>query len=263
MTAGTSGRAASAGHPVAGLPGGISGWQTLRTGGGASVGRHGGPDGRPALNLGDHVGDDPAAVAANRATLAAMLPAPVLWLRQVHGIAVVDADAWPGHGAPPEADAAVATQPGRVLAIQTADCLPVLFAARDAGAVAAAHAGWRGLHAGILEATLEALRARGVGPGEVVAWLGPCIGPRAFEVGEEVRDAFVRVDAGAGRRFRPGAQPGKWHADLAGLAVDRLRSAGVVALHVDGRCTVADPGCFSYRRDRVTGRMASLIWRDR
>lgn len=251
-----------AGHRVVGLPAGISAWQTLRTGGGASGGAFGAADGRPALNVGERVGDDPAAVAANRTALTRALPGPVLWLHQVHGTGVVDADAWPEDAVAPQGDAAVATRAGRVLAIQTADCLPVLFADRRARAVAAAHAGWRGLQAGVLEAALAALRERGVPPGEVAAWLGPCIGPRAFEVGDEVREAFVAVDPGAGRRFRPGRDEGKWFADLAGLASDRLRAAGVGTLRVDGRCTVADPDCFSYRRDRVTGRMVSLLWRD-
>lgn len=207
------------------------------------------------LNLGDHVDDDPAAVAANRACLEAALdlPAPPRWLRQVHGIAVTI----PGRREPAESDAAVTREAGRVLAILTADCLPVLFAHRDGRVIGAAHAGWRGLAAGVLEATLAAMDCR---PADVMAWLGPAIGPAAFEVGDEVRTAFLDADPGAGAAFVANAR-GRWQADLAALARRRLGAAGVTAVYGGELCTLADPSRFySHRRDGRTGRMASLIW---
>jgi polyphenol oxidase len=220
--------------------------------------RVGGHSGGPfaSMNLAGHVGDDPGAVAANRAQLRAALglPAEPLWLTQVHGAGVARFEAG---GTAPTADAAVATAPGQVCVVMVADCLPVIFAARDGGAVAVAHAGWRGLAAGVLERTLEAL-ARPAG--DVLAWLGPCIGPQAFEVGEEVRQAFVATDAAAARRFAPNPR-GRWQADLAGLARDRLAAEGVTEIHGGGGCTYEDPSrFFSYRRDGVTGRFAALAW---
>lgn len=221
---------------------------TLRTGGVS-----GGPF--ASLNLGDHVGDDPAAVASNRRRLreALHLPAEPLWLNQVHGREVARFD-----GAPrPDADAAMALQPGQVCAVLVADCLPVLFADRDGRCVAASHAGWRGLAAGVLERTVEALPAA---PGALVAWLGPAIGPQAFEVGEEVRDAFVAAQPEAAEEFAPQAA-GRWLADLWGLARRRLAAAGVGAVYGGRGCTVSEPQrFFSYRRDGVTGRMAALVW---
>jgi YfiH family protein len=247
----------------------VHAWQTLR-GGGVSVAPLGLADGSPGgLNLGEHVGDDPAAVAANRALLQAALPGPVRWLRQVHGVAVHDADAdadsgsTPGSGVVPEADAAVTARPGVVLAVMTADCLPVLLADDRGRMVGVAHAGWRGLAAGVLEAAVDAMRTR-LGPrAELAAWLGPAIGPRAFEVGEEVRAAFVETDPRAVDAFAPGARPGKWLADLEGLARRRLAARGVSAVAGGGACTVADPGRYwSHRRDGRSGRMASLVWID-
>jgi YfiH family protein len=209
-----------------------------------------------ALNLGDHVGDAPAAVAENRGRLAAALALPAVpsWLNQVHGRTAVAAEsAVPGC----EADAAYSHGAGGVCAVLTADCLPVLFCDRGGTVVAAAHAGWRGLAGGVLEATVAAL---GVAPADLLAWLGPAIGPDHFEVGDEVRAAFVAADAGAGAAFVPQG-PGHWLADLYALARRRLAAAGVGQVFGGGLCTVCDPERFySYRRDGRTGRMASLIW---
>ncbi|MBN8727319.1 MAG: peptidoglycan editing factor PgeF [Xanthomonadales bacterium] len=211
------------------------------------------------FNLGAHCGDAAEAVAANRARLAELLglSAAPLWLRQVHGTTVLDADA-PAAGEP-EADAAVARAPGRVLAILTADCLPVAFAARDGSMVAAAHAGWRGLAAGVLEATLAAMA---IDPGQVLAWLGPAIGAASYEVGAEVRDAFLVHDAAAARAFAP-TRPGHWRCDLAALARRRLGAAGIACVHGGGFDTCTDPRFYSYRREPRTGRFATLIWRTR
>lgn len=243
------------------------------------------------LNLGHHVGDDPEAVQANRATLQQALPegTAIQWLRQVHGTAVVRASRGV---AVPEADACWTDQPGIACAVLTADCLPVLFCDRSATVVAAAHAGWRGLCAGVLEATVAALP---VDPGELLAWLGPAIGPTAFEVGPEVRDAFVAAavvgaasaaaahvvealaalpttegDAASGyaaaaeaeilAAFTPAVRPDHYLLDLYALARIRLRRAGVGGVHGGGLCTLSDPRRFySYRRDGTTGRLASLI----
>ena len=206
------------------------------------------------FNLATHVGDDPASVARNRALLRQALPGEPLWLEQVHGCAVADA-ASAMAGA--RADAAVAARRGAVCAVLTADCLPVLFCDRNATVVAAAHAGWRGLAGGVLEATLARMA---VPPAQVLAWLGPAIGPRAFEVGEEVRAAFVGIHAEAGHAFQPADAPGKWLADLYALARLRLAAAGVSAVYGGGLCTRSDARFYSYRREPVTGRFASLIW---
>jgi len=229
--------------------------------GGVSAGPFGLQDGSPGgLNLGLHVGDDPAAVSENRARLERILPAPVRWLEQVHGTAVHDADA-PWNGTLPVADAAVTLRPGVVLAVMTADCLPILLADEDGRGVGVAHAGWRGLAAGVAEATVDALRAR-LGPdARLTAWLGPAIGPSAFEVGDEVRQAFCDDDLAAASAFVPGAAPGKWWADLYALARRRLAARGVVQVGGGQACTVTAPQHFySHRRDRRSGRMASLIW---
>ena len=221
--------------------------------------RRGGVSGGPwaSLNLGDHVGDDPAAVSANRAALRALLPAEPAWLRQVHGTVAVDAAPGPET---PEADAAWSRRPGRVCVVMTADCLPVLLCDRRGTVVAAAHAGWRGLLAGVLESTVAAMRAP---PGELLAWLGPAIGRRRFEVGEEVRNAFAAREAGAAAAFAPHG-PGKWLCDLGELARRRLRGIGVTAVAGGDACTVEDgERYFSYRRDGKTGRMATLIWLER
>jgi len=206
------------------------------------------------LNLGDHVGDDPERVAANRARLRQHLPAEPGWLKQVHSARVVELGREPN----PEADAAFTRQPVQVCAVLTADCLPVLFCDRAGSVVAAAHAGWRGLVGGVLEATVAAMQ---VPPDEVLAWMGAAIGPQAFEVGDEVRQAFVAQHAAASGAFVPQPTPGKWLADIYQLARIRLEHAGVQAIYGGGRCTYQEAETFySYRRDGVTGRMASLIW---
>ncbi len=214
-----------------------------------------------SLNVGAHVGDAAAAVAENRRRVCAQLelPAEPLWLEQVHGIEVLDLDATrsPASAATPTADAAITRRAGSVCVMQVADCMPVLFAARDASAVAAAHAGWRGLAAGVVEATVARL---GVPPRELVAWLGPAIGPRHFEVGEEVRAAFLQPDAAAAAAFSANAR-GRWQCDLGALARRRLAALGVAAVFGGSWCTYADPArFFSYRRDGQCGRMAALIW---
>jgi len=232
------------------LPAGVHALQTIR-GGGASAGPY------AAFNLGDHVGDAPAAVALNRRRLAACVPGRIGWLQQVHGTAVADLDHL--YEAVPVADAAIARERGVACAIMTADCLPVLFCAADGSVVGAAHAGWRGLLAGVLEATVSAMA---MSPGRIRAWLGPAIGPEAFEVGAEVRDAFVARDAAAAGCFRP-LPEGKWLADLHALARQRLADVGVTDVAGGDACTFRDADrFFSYRRDGITGRMATLIWRD-
>ena len=220
-----------------------------------------------SFNLGDHVRDDPAAVAVNRQRLAAFCaPARPVFLRQVHGTGVAVLDAGTPDGA--EADAAVVHTPGLAATIMVADCLPVLFAHASGRAVAAAHAGWRGLHGGVLEATLQRLREV-AGPGEVMAWLGPAIGPTAFEVGEEVWEAFVSADRAAAAHFHAHPTRGKWWADLPALARQRLSAAGLHSLHGNdggaGWCTVSERSrFFSHRRDAArlggTGRFAACVW---
>lgn len=244
-------------------PPGVGATATTRAGG-VSGPPFGAADGSATgLNLGAHVGDDPGAVATNRARLAAVLPAPVRWLDQVHGTEVHDADTpeAPATAAPPRADAAVTTRADVVLAVLTADCLPVLLASDDARVVGIAHAGWRGLAAGVVEATVAAMRPRAAPSARILAWLGPAIGPAAFEVGDEVREAFCDVDPAAAAAFAHGARDGKWQADLVRLARQRLARAGVVDVRGSGLCTYADPSRFwSHRRDGRGGRMASLVW---
>ncbi len=215
-----------------------------------------------SLNLAAHVGDADTAVRANRDLLQAALPAGtrVQWLSQVHGAAVIEAR---GSEGTPEADGAWSRQPGVACAVMTADCLPVLFCSRDGTVVAAAHAGWRGLCAGVLEATV---RAMAVQPGQVLAWLGPAIGPAAFEVGHEVREQFLGNSAGISEDavaacFAPSpATAGHYLADLYGLARARLHALGIDAVYGGGECTFTDTDrFFSYRRDGRTGRMASVI----
>jgi YfiH family protein len=216
------------------------------------------------LNLGLRAGDRPEAVAENRRRVRAMTPAQPLWLRQVHGSDVVDADSAAADGEP-ALDAAVTTQAGRVLAIMAADCLPVLIADEQGRALGVAHAGWRGLSGGVLENTLAALQRKCPQARDWLAWIGPGIGASAFEVGEDVLQAFAADGPEARALFvpRPG-HSGKWLADLEGLAALRLRRAGVQDVHASGLCTVSDPArFFSYRRDGATGRMALLAWLDR
>ena len=229
-------------------PGNVRAFITTRAGG-----TSGGP--YASFNLGLRTEDDPAAVAANRATLRSLLPQEPVWLRQVHGNRVIDADAPP---AAPEADAAIARSPGTVCAVLIADCVPVLLTDRTGGTVAVAHAGWRGLAGGVVENTVRGMQCP---PAELLAFLGPGIGPRAFEVGADVRDAFVDVDPHAQSAFVPHA-PGKWLADLFALARRRLARAGVARVFGGGICTHSDPArFFSHRRNPATGRMAALIWR--
>ena len=209
-----------------------------------------------SFNLATHVGDDPAAVQSNRERLRAMLdlPAEPVWLRQVHGITVVNAGHVPGE---PDADGAFATQPGAVCAVFTADCLPVLLCDRAGTRVAALHAGWRGLAGGIIEQGARALAAPGP---ELLAWLGPAIGLDAFEVGAEVRATFMAHDAAAASAFRSHGN-NKYLADIYLLARQRLAALGVSAVSGGGSCTVAESDRFySYRRDGATGRMATLVW---
>ena len=206
-----------------------------------------------SLNLSARVGDDPQRVARNRALLRECLPAQPAWVKQVHGTVVIDAaEATPES----EADAMVTRAAGVVCAVLTADCLPVLVADRAGKTVGIAHAGWRGLAAGIIE---NVVRAMGVPASDLVAYLGPGIGPHRYEVGENVRQAFVRTSPEAEAAFESG-QGGKYHADLAKLARQRLSAAGIGEVHGANLCTASDKRFFSFRRDRVTGRMASLIW---
>ena len=212
-----------------------------------------------SLNLADHVADDGEAVARNRARLRRELELPEepRWLVQHHGARVAEAGSVPD-GAP--ADGIVARAPGLVCAILAADCMPVLLCDRDATAVAALHAGWRGVAAGIVEAGVCAL---GAAPGELMAWLGPAIGPDRFEVGPEVRSAVLADDPGGGGAFRPSGRPGRWRADLEGIVRRRLARCGVGSVHGGGWCTASDPErFFSHRRDGATGRMAALVWLD-
>jgi YfiH family protein len=209
-----------------------------------------------SLNVGAHVGDQPAAVAENRRRVRVQLQLPQdpAWIEQVHGIEVLDLDRSAATGA---ADAVLTRHPGRVCAVQVADCLPVLMSVRDGSAVAAAHAGWRGLAAGVLEAIVKRLE---VEPRQLIAWLGPAIGQAHFEVGDEVREAFLAHDAGAAAAFAANAR-GRWQCDLVGLARRRLAALGVGAVLGGHWCTYADASrLFSYRRDRRCGRMAALIW---
>lgn len=212
-----------------------------------------------SFNLGDHVGDRPEHVAANRRQLRALLPAEPLWLRQVHGIRVLRHAGGNQAAAAeaPEADAVVAQAAGRVCAIMTADCLPILLSDQAGTVVAAAHAGWRGLAGGVIEATLVAMERPA---DQLMAWLGPAIGPQAFEVGAEVRAAFCQHDPQAALAFVAHG-PDKWLCDLYLLARQRLQAAGVSRVAGGGACTHTEAEQFySYRREGVSGRMASLIW---
>lgn len=221
-----------------------------------STTRDGGASASPwqGFNLGDHVGDDPQAVAANRAALRRELPAEPVWLSQIHGTRCVDAArARPGE----QADASFTRQRGVVCAVLTADCLPVLLCDERATVVGIAHAGWRGLAAGVIEATVAAMDERGE---HLMAWLGPAIGPQAFEVGAEVRDIFLAGDAAAAEAFVATAK-GKWLCDIYVLARRRLHALGIRRIAGADYCTLGNVERFySYRRDGVTGRMASVVW---
>lgn len=228
---------------------------SMRRGGGISRGRF------ASLNLATHVGDEAAAVEENRRRLcaAAGLPAQPSWLHQVHGAEVEDLDRPDSASAVAliGRDAALTRAAGRVCAILTADCVPILLADDEASVVAAAHAGWRGLSAGVLAATVRALE---VAPARLHAWIGPCIGAAHYEVGPEVREALLAVDAQAAAAFR--ATPGgKFHADLALAARQQLQALGIARIDGAGECTYAYPDrYFSHRRDGQTGRQATLIW---
>lgn len=221
--------------------------------------RHGGVSAPPydSLNLGDHVGDAPLAVERNRMRLAPLLPSEPVWLRQVHGTEVVDAAqaaCWP------QADACITTHPDAVCAVMTADCLPLLLCDEQGSVVGAAHAGWRGLCDGVIEQTVRAMNAP---PGSIIAWLGPAIGAQSFEVGDEVRTAFVAAQPQAATAFTPGTS-GKWLADIYHLARLRLNRLGIARIYGGGLCTYTDRArFFSYRRDGITGRMGTFIWLER
>jgi len=210
-----------------------------------------------SMNLGEHCGDDPENVRRNRRLLLHELPAEPQWLRQVHGTAVA---LHPGHAGPepepePEADAMVAFAPRQVCAVLTADCLPVAFCDHAGSRVAVAHAGWRGLAGGVLQTTVDALRCE---PGELIAWLGPAIGPSAYEVGADVVAAFPDE---FGQGFTPRGE--RWLLDLYAVARLKLAAAGVTAVYGGDRCTYSEPERFySYRRDGITGRMATFVWMD-
>jgi YfiH family protein len=207
-----------------------------------------------SLNLGDHVGDAPLAVAHNRMLLNSLLPSEPVWLEQVHGTSVANADS---AGCLPRADACIARHRSAVCVVMTADCLPLLLCDTQGNVVGAAHAGWKGLAAGVIEAAVQAMEAE---PGDMLAWLGPAIGQDAFEVGAEVRAAFVDALPQASSAFVPG-QDGKWFADLYRLASLRLAALGVTRIYGGGYCTHRErERFFSYRREGATGRMGSFIW---
>lgn len=233
------------------LPPGVQAWQTCRGSGPLPYG---------GFNLGHHVGDEPALVAANRARLLAQIPSHPTWLNQVHGTTVLELTQ-AGSDATPEADAVWTGVPNVVCAIMTADCLPVLLADRLGRVVGAAHAGWRGLAGGVLEALIRQMTEKGAGrAADLSAWLGPAIGPSAFEVGPDVVEAFMTLSSD-NQRFFSAVAPGKWHTDLPGLAAQKLRALGVTDVTQFDGCTYTQSKLFySYRRDQVTGRMASMIW---
>lgn len=218
-----------------------------------------------SLNLGYSTRDDRASVAHNERLVAAGLGVPesdFRWVHQVHGVDVHHAETLPANaplgGTEIRGDAVVSHTPGFVCAVKVADCMPVLFAARDGSAVGAAHAGWRGLSAGVLERTVAAL---GVAPEQLVAWMGPCIGPAAFEVGEEVRAAFVAHDALAALHFEPRQMPGKFLCDMYSIARQRLRAVGLTEVSGGEYCTFNQADLFfSHRRAAITGRMAAFVW---
>lgn len=253
-------RAAALAQSGAPVPALIPGWDAPANVHAIMTTRAGGVSTAPfdSFNLGSRCGDDPAAVARNRALLRQSMPSDPVWLRQVHGATVIDAAARTAAHPDPEADASYTHAAGTVCAVLVADCMPVLLAHRRGAAVAAAHAGWRGLSSGVIEATVKAM---GVPPDEVAAWLGPAIGAQQFEVGTDVLDAFTRHDARAAVAFTPyPARAGKYLCDLYALARQRLAALGVTSIAGGGYCTVSEPRFYSYRRDRTTGRMGAFIW---
>jgi YfiH family protein len=219
--------------------------------------RHGGSSFAPydTLNLGLHVGDDSLRVNRNRQLLEPLMPSEPVWLEQVHGTVVANADA---AACQVQADACIARHRGAVCVVMTADCLPVLLCDEDGTVVGAAHAGWKGLAAGVIEATVKAMD---VAPHKLMAWMGPAIGQSAFEVGEEVRAAFVSHDANAAKAFVPNDTQEKFHADIYLLAQQRLKALGINRIYGGDFCTYHQKvAFFSYRRDGVTGRMGTFIW---
>ena len=234
------------------VPANVKSLQTTRMGGASS---------QPyaSLNLGSHVGDQPLTVARNRMLLAPLMPSEPVWLNQVHGTTVADAGR---AGCQPEADASVSTHPGAVCVVMTADCLPILLCDEQGSVVGAAHAGWRGLCDGVIEATVSAMtmKEKKVPAPTLMAWLGPAIGSAKFEVGDEVRAAFVAQQQQAEAAFTDGAE-GKWMANIYVLARLRLQALGISRIYGGELCTYSDPERFySYRRDGATGRMGSFIW---
>jgi YfiH family protein len=227
-------------------PAGIKSCVTTR-GGGVSLAPF------DSFNLGDHVDDDPEAVAANRLRLTSQLDIQAAWLKQVHGVVVAEAD--PTQVV--EADASWTATPAIACTIMTADCLPALFCDRAGTRVAAAHAGWRGLAAGVLEAAADSLQ---VAPDQILVWLGPAIGQASFEVGGEVREAFIGTHPQTDAAFIPGKNPGRFMADIYALARLRLAARGITAVYGGGFDTVTDPRFYSYRQSARNGRFASLIW---
>jgi polyphenol oxidase len=251
MSSTQAGRALEVLTPEWPVPSAVRAAFTLRTGGVSSPPY-------ATLNVGARVGDDPAAVLENRRRVCTQLelPAEPMWLEQVHGTDVADLDA-PVGAQLASADAVLTRHAGRVCAVQVADCLPVLLAARDGSVVAVAHAGWRGLAAGVLEATMGRI---GLGPARLLAWLGPAISQAHFEVGEEVRETFLAQDPQAASAFTSNARR-RWQCDLVALARRRLAALGVGAVYGGAWCTYADAErFFSFRRDGRCGRMAALIW---
>jgi YfiH family protein len=242
-----------------GLPANVGALATTRKGG-ASTGPYDDGAGGGGLNLGLHVGDDADTVRANRDRVQALLPGRPAWISQVHGVGVVDAAAVGADQPVRVGDASIAAAPGLVCAILTADCLPVLFADEGGKVVGAAHAGWRGLAGGVLGTTVAAMRAAGAGA--ITAWMGPAIGASAFEVGTDVLDSFSAALPGAASAFQPyPGRPDKYLADMFALARMMLARDGVTNIHGGHHCTATERERFySYRRDGVTGRQASLIW---
>ncbi len=209
-----------------------------------------------SLNLGSHVGDVPLAVAHNRMLLAPLFPSEPVWLEQVHGVNVVDAAQ---ADCRPRADACISSRAGAVCVVMTADCLPLLLCDTAGTAIGAVHAGWRGLCEGVIERTVRAMQ---VPPTSLMAWLGPAISQAEFEVGDEVRAAFIAQQATASTAFKPGA-PGKWQADIYLLARQRLNTLGISRIYGGNLCTYADHTRFySYRRDGTCGRMGTFIWKE-
>ena len=233
------------------VPSGVEAWQTCRGTGPMPYG---------GFNLGQHVGDDPGAVAFSRNQLSQVAPAQPVWLNQVHGTRVLELPIC-NDDASIGADAVMTTTPGVVCAVMTADCLPVLLADNAGRVVGAAHAGWRGLAAGVLEALVHKMTAKvNALPQDLVAWLGPAIGPMSFEVGDDVRDSFVSQNHLNAHYFNPGVAS-KWLADLPAIAAAKLRAMGVSSITPSGCCTYTQSERFySFRRDQVTGRMATMIW---